>query len=830
MALVTRCLIVFLPFYCFGQVVSSTPLFPYQNDSITLIYDASLGNGELIGISPVFAHSGLIYGSSSNWQNIQGNWGTIDSSVAMQSLGNELNKISFDIPSFYGITGTASAGPSALAFVFRNSTGTLVGRNSDQSDIYIPIYSSSSPLEVQWALNKNVIEALPNALLTLNAGSSIIADFTVYVNGNLVFTDSNTRSITPTINIPNSLGIHSLVVQANQGSQSVTDSLILAVNNAIGVNQNIIIIPAYPTNQDTIDIVYDSLSGNRGTQGHIPLYLHTGVLTQSNGTNWQNIQGNWGTDDNNVRLSHLGGGIWHKRLHINSFYSLSSIASSATHLAMVVRDSSGNYVGKTSSGGDILHPLGYSSNSGGFHAAFTNGSSVINLSVGDSLHLQAVSNLAASLKILWNGTSLASASNSYGLSYSLITGTNWVGSQQILLEAITSSDTVYDTLNVFVAPATPIGGSILTVVPPFPLKTDTVSITYHAQEGNGALANTTPVFAHSGMITNGNLNYWQNVQGNWGVADSNVMMTDVGNASHQIQYHIPSFYGFSPPNTNISHMSFVFRNTDGTLVGRNVDNGDIYYPITVNPNAFEARFFSPTKVHVLKAGQCLDLKVKSNLNATLTLYDNGNVIATDSNSTSLDYCQSPGGQYGNHAVTLMAFRNGNIQRDTVYYVYPENMIPANPPLGLKNGANIINDSTITLMLYAPGKESVFVLAESNNFLPDVDYQMTPSLDGSTYWTTLNCTPNQDFIYQYLVDGEIRIADPFSQRILDPQNDDDIPSANYPNPYPYPSNKTFGHCSLIHPGGTPFIWQNDNYQTPDAILPQETRLALAKDFE
>ena len=814
MRLITKCLIFFLPHLCYGQVVSSTPLFPYQNDSVSITYDASLGNGELVGVSPVFAHTGLIYGTSSNWQNVQGNWGTADSSVLMQSLGNDIHSISFHIPSYYGITGTSSSGPNALAFVFRNTSGTLVGRNSDQSDIYVPIYSSSSPLEVQWASNKNVIEALPNTSLTLNAGSSVLAEFNVFIDGNLVFSDSNTRSITPTINIPNALGVHSLVVEANQGGQSVTDSLVLAINNAVGVNQNVIVIPAYPTNQDTIDIVYDSLSGNRGTQGQMPLYLHTGVLTQGSGTNWQNVQGNWGTDDNNVRLSHLGGGIWHKRLHVNSFYSLTSIASSVTHLAMVIRDSSGTYVGKTSSGGDILHPLTYSNNSNGFNAAFVNGNVPIYLAVGDSLHAQATSNLAASLKILWNGTTLTSASSSYGLSLSLITGTNWVGNQQILLEAITSSDTVYDTLNVYVAPATPVGGSILTVVPPFPLKTDTVSITYHAQEGNGALANTAPVFAHTGMITNGNLNYWQNVQGTWGVADSNVMMTDIGNASHEIEYHIPSFYGFTPSSTNMTHMSFVFRNAVGTSVGRDVDGGDIYYPITSNQNAFEARFFSPTKVHVLKSGQCLDLKVKSNLNATLTLYDNGNVIATDTNATALDYCQSPGGQYGNHMVTLMAFRNGNIRRDTVHYVYPGNMTPANPPMGLKNGANIINDSTITLVLYAPGKENVFVLTESNGFLPDINYQMTPSFDGSTYWITLNCTPNQDFIYQYLVNGEIRIADPFSERILDPQNDGDIPSANYPNPYPYPSNKTFGHCSLIHPGGVPFNWQNDNYQAPD----------------
>jgi len=424
MRLITKCLIFFLPHLCYGQVVSSNPLFPYQNDSITITYDASLGNGELVGVSPVFAHTGLIYGTSSNWQNVQGNWGTADSSVLMQLLGNDIHSISFHIPSYYGITGTSSSGPNALAFVFRNSSGTLVGRNSDQSDIYVPIYSSSSPLEVQWASNKNVIEALPNTSLTLNAGSSILADFNVFIDGNLVFSDSNTRSITPTINIPNALGVHSLVVEANQGSQSVTDSIVLAVNNAVGVNQNVIIIPAYPTNQDTIDIVYDSLSGNRGTQGQMPLYLHTGVLTQGSVTNWQNVQGNWGTDDPNVRLSHLGGGIWHKRLHVNSFYSLTSTASSVTHLAMVIRDLSGTYVGKTSSGGDIIHPLTFSNNSNGFNAAFVNGNVPIYLAVGDSLHVQATSNLAASLDIHWNGTSLSSASSSYGLSLSLITGTN----------------------------------------------------------------------------------------------------------------------------------------------------------------------------------------------------------------------------------------------------------------------------------------------------------------------------------------------------------------------------------------------------------------------
>ncbi|MEL0109721.1 MAG: hypothetical protein VW756_06725, partial [Cryomorphaceae bacterium] len=107
MRLIINCLLFLFPSLCYSQVLTYAPIFPYQNDSIVLTYNASLGNGELTGVSPVFAHTGLIYGSSNNWQNVQGNWGTADSSVLMQSLGNDLHSISFHIPSYYGISGTS---------------------------------------------------------------------------------------------------------------------------------------------------------------------------------------------------------------------------------------------------------------------------------------------------------------------------------------------------------------------------------------------------------------------------------------------------------------------------------------------------------------------------------------------------------------------------------------------------------------------------------------------------------------------------------------------------------------------------------------------------
>ena len=49
-----------LPLNALAQILSVTPAFPSQNDTVTIIYDATEGNGALTGVVPVYAHAGLI--------------------------------------------------------------------------------------------------------------------------------------------------------------------------------------------------------------------------------------------------------------------------------------------------------------------------------------------------------------------------------------------------------------------------------------------------------------------------------------------------------------------------------------------------------------------------------------------------------------------------------------------------------------------------------------------------------------------------------------------------------------------------------------------------
>ena len=113
-----------------AQILTVTPAFPSQNDTVTIIYDATEGNGALTGIVPVYAHAGLITNQSTSptdWKHVQGNWGTADASVLMTNLGNNLHKIEYHMPTFYGFG--SSVVVQQMAFVFRNASGSIVGRD-----------------------------------------------------------------------------------------------------------------------------------------------------------------------------------------------------------------------------------------------------------------------------------------------------------------------------------------------------------------------------------------------------------------------------------------------------------------------------------------------------------------------------------------------------------------------------------------------------------------------------------------------------------------------------------------------------------------------------
>ena len=355
---------------------------------------------------------------------------------------------------------------------------------------------------------------------------------------------------------------------------------------------------------------------------------------------------------------------------------------------------------------------------------------------------------------------------------------------------------------------------IIQISPAFPTVNDVVTIHYNASQGNGGLNGVTPVYTHTGIVTQSGLpNSWSYVQGNWGQADTNVLMTDLGNNIHEIVIDIDQYYGF-PNGTNVAKLAFVFRNFDGSLEGKTATMGDILYPIYPINGGFQAAIFKPYSDLLVNINDTISISGQSNSNATLQLFDNGVLVADTINTTLLEKDIIVNSS-GDHQIILVADDGSTILRDTVNYVVIPVLNLVDPPNGLVDGINYINDSTVTLKFYAPEKTTVNLIGDHNNWMVNSSSFMYLSTDSSYWWKTISgLNPGGKYTYQYLVDGVIKIADPLSPLILDPNNDANIGSLNYPNPIPYPSNYTNGFVTVMEPGKTAYNWTNNNFTGPD----------------
>lgn len=130
---------------------------------------------------------------------------------------------------------------------------------------------------------------------------------------------------------------------------------------------------------------------------------------------------------------------------------------------------------------------------------------------------------------------------------------------------------------------------VVEVFPENPTADDTVTIIFHADQGNMALKDFKEnIYAHTGVIlgTPDEPSGWRYVQGNWGKADPRMYMNKVDENTYLIRYHIRSFYGFSEEEPFLQ-LSFVFRNEDGTRVAKDKGEKDIFYPaIKTYPNGY----------------------------------------------------------------------------------------------------------------------------------------------------------------------------------------------------------------------------------------------------
>lgn len=369
---------------------------------------------------------------------------------------------------------------------------------------------------------------------------------------------------------------------------------------------------------------------------------------------------------------------------------------------------------------------------------------------------------------------------------------------------------------------------IITTDPAFPSESQSVTITYDATEGNGQLAGFTgDVYLHTGVITNKSTSNsdWKYVKFDWNTNDASVQATSLGNDKWEFTYspNIRDFFGVTDPTEVIEKIAIVFKGVEGGTVvaeGKDTGNSDIF--VELFEAETNAQFVSPSgDFEIIEAGNSFELVGVGSVSAgalNLSLLKEGTEVASTTQDT-LRYLFTPATGENDVNFSMIA-DNGEGLADTVsaFVTVRDNIgETAVRPNGLEDGITL-SIGSMSLSLFAPEKEYVYVIGDFNDWTPTSEYLMnkeTAGADSTWFWIeNISLNAGEEYAFQYLVDGEIRIADPYSSQILDPYNDQYIPETTYPNLKPYPRDKTNGWVSLVRPGMPEFTWEAANYQRPE----------------
>ena len=138
---------------------------------------------------------------------------------------------------------------------------------------------------------------------------------------------------------------------------------------------------------------------------------------------------------------------------------------------------------------------------------------------------------------------------------------------------------------------------------------------------------------------------------------------------------------------------------------------------------------------------------------------------------------------------------------------------ADLPAGMTDGINYTGPSSVVLSLYAPYKKHCFAIGDFSGWQADSVHYMNRTTDGKHYWIIIDgLVPGQEYIYQYLVDGTLRIGDPYADKVSDP-NDQYIPSSTYPGLLPYPAGQTTQIATILQTAQEPYPWSASTFTPP-----------------
>jgi 1,4-alpha-glucan branching enzyme len=371
-------------------------------------------------------------------------------------------------------------------------------------------------------------------------------------------------------------------------------------------------------------------------------------------------------------------------------------------------------------------------------------------------------------------------------------------------------------------------GQLVTTSPLFIQENSSpIEITMDATFGNLGLKDYSPtsdVYVHIGVITNLSTSQsdWKYSKFTWGTTDplAQAAYITTNKWKYTITGGLRNYFNITNSSEVIKYVVLLFRSGNGSKVQRNRDGSDLYIP--VYDAGLNVRITNPTKQPTYTPiaeptnyipGNTVSLSAVASSSSTLRLLFNGTEVASAPNSTSIN-TNVVITTTGNQTIIAEATSGATSKRDTLQFFVTPGTVVEPLPAGVKDGINYEQgDTSAILVLYAPGKTNVSVIGDFNNWSP-ASHAMKKTPDGTRFWVRITAlTPTTEYAYQYLVDGSLKIADPYTEKVLDPSNDQYISAATYPGLKAYPAGQS-GIVSVLQTRQQTYAWTVNNFTHPE----------------
>lgn len=354
----------------------------------------------------------------------------------------------------------------------------------------------------------------------------------------------------------------------------------------------------------------------------------------------------------------------------------------------------------------------------------------------------------------------------------------------------------------------------VTTTPALPTEAGAVTIQFDATQGSGGLKDYTgDVYAHIGVITDLSASNtdWKYVVAGWTVNLPKAKLTRIATNTYELSItpSIREYFGV-PAGEKILKMAMVFRSADQTKEGKGTGNTDIL--VDVFESGVNVKINTPsTSPFIASASETVAVNVSASNNDNIKLFID-NTLLTSVTGSSLQYTL-PALFAGKYKIKAVAANGASIASDSVLILVPSSVIEEARPTGARLGISYPSATSATLVIFAPKKQYIYLIGDFNNWEPDNNWMMKK--DGDYFWFTIdNLTPDKQYVFQYLIDGSLCIADPYTSVVADPSNDKYISTDVYPTLPVYPTGKTTGIASVLKPTTAAYTWKNTSFTAPN----------------